>query len=220
MEKLRAELQRRAALIPVLELLLRMGYPKPGEAAIQRLQEVLADPDLGLTSGGFDFRYGSRAFLCALCEALGLAEANYLPAIDARQQWLREEREAFKPYLFIDTGFRRSDRPGTAIFILALCEPKRRLTFPKGFWRRPWDKQIEVARRRVRQFMAETDGDVKIWGTAQRFLFFYTEDAAIVIDPSGKVLGDWHGRVPNRASMQVGHKEITAQLPAADTDNQ
>ncbi|MFD2191035.1 hypothetical protein [Pistricoccus aurantiacus] len=215
MEKLRAELQRRAASIPAPELLLRMGYPKPREAVIHRLQQVLADPDLGLSSGGFDFRFGSRAFLCALCEALGMIEDDYLPTIDARQQWLREERNAFKPYIFIDTGFKRSDRPGTRIFALAVCEPMRRLTFPKGFWRRPCHKQIEAARRRVRQFMAETDGDVKIWGTAKRFLFFHARDAAIVIDPSGRVLGDWQGGVPNRASLRVGHKEIAAQ-PAAD----
>ncbi|QEA37775.1 hypothetical protein FGL86_00960 [Pistricoccus aurantiacus] len=215
MEKLRAELQRRAAPVPESELLLQMGYPKPRETAIHRLQKVLADPDLGLTSGGFDFRFGSRAFLCALCEALGLDEADYLPTIDARQQWLREERNAFKPYIFIDTGFKRSDRPGTAIFALAVCEPMRHLKFPKGFWRRPWHEQIEEARRRVRQFMAETDGDVRIWGTAKRFLFFHARDAAIEIDPFGQVLGGWQGGVPSRASLRVGHKEITAQ-PAAD----
>ena len=83
MEKLRAELQRRAKTVSARELLQQMGYRKPKEKAFQRLHEVLADPDLGPTSGGFDFRFGSRAFLCALCEALGMADADYLSTIDA-----------------------------------------------------------------------------------------------------------------------------------------
>ncbi|GAB2794616.1 hypothetical protein GCM10027040_21100 [Halomonas shantousis] len=156
-----------------------MGYRKLGEAALRRLNEVLEDPDLGLSSGGFDFRFGSREFLCALCDVVGLDETDYLPLIEARQQWLSDERQAFKPYLFIDTGFRRSDRPGAAIFVLAVCEGMRRLTFPEGFWRKSLAEQVQLAQARVREFMAETSGDVKIWGMAHRFLFFHAEDAAI-----------------------------------------
>ncbi|GHB07945.1 hypothetical protein [Modicisalibacter luteus] len=219
MEELRAELQRRTAPLSAWELLRRMGYRKPGEAALRRLNEVLEDPDLGLSSGGFDFCFGSREFLCALCDVVGLDEADYLPLIEARQQWLSEEQQAFKPYLFIDTGFRRSDRPGTAIFVLAACEGMRRLTFPEDFWRKPLAEQVQLAQARVREFMAETGGDVKVWGTAQRFLFFYAQDAAIEIAPSGKVLGDWQGGVPNQASWRIGNQAITTQLPASDTDD-
>lgn len=61
------------------------GYCKPGEAAVCRLHEVLEDSDLGLSSGGFDFRFGSREFLCALCDVVSLDEANDSPFIEARQ---------------------------------------------------------------------------------------------------------------------------------------
>ncbi|WP_346796336.1 hypothetical protein R5M92_12785 [Halomonas sp. Bachu 37] len=216
MEELRAELQRRAASRPAL--LRKMGYRKLGEIVVRRLYEVLKDPDLGLSSGGFDLRFGSREFLCALCEAVGLDEADYLPLIEARQQWLSDEWHAFKPYVFIDTNFRRSDRPGTAIFVLAICESMRRITFPEGFWRKPLSEQIQLAQARVRQFMAETGGDVKIWGTAKRFLFFHAEDAAIEISPSGQVLGDRQGGVPSRASLRVGNQEVTTK-PASDADD-
>ncbi|MEC9483081.1 MAG: hypothetical protein UMU75_07100 [Halomonas sp.] len=219
MDELHAELQRRTASWASSELLCRMGYPKPGEAACNRLQHVLEDPDLGLGSGGFDFRFGSREFLCALCEAVGLEEAEYRPCIEARRQWLSDERHAFKPYIFIDTGFRRSDHPGTGIFALAVCEGRRRLTFPAGTWRKPLSEQIHLAQARVCEFMAETGGDIKIWGTAQRFLFFYAQGAAIEIATSGEVLGDWQGGGPSQASWRIGNQKITPQPPASNADD-
>nr|WP_298378492.1 hypothetical protein [uncultured Halomonas sp.] len=198
MEQLRAELQRRAVSMPAPELLQRMGYPNPLEAAIHRLQEVLADPELGLTSGGFDFRYGSRAFLCALCEALGVAEDDYLPTIDARQQWLREEREAFKPWLSVEI-VDKTARVGS--FFRAMAVGKRYLTLPKDAWQITRKEQLRLAKKLVREHMAKTGGELPILGKIEGYRFYFDTDRWIFLGQNGGIKKDSIGVVsmgPNR----------------------
>nr|WP_298410604.1 hypothetical protein [uncultured Halomonas sp.] len=200
MDKLRAELQRRAASIPAPKLLQRMGYPKPREAAIQRLQEVLGDPDLGLTSGGFDFRYGSRAFLCALCEALGLAEDDYLPAIDARQQWLKEERDAFKPWISVEVVDKTARVGG---FFRAMAVGKRYLTLPKDAWQMTRKEQLRLAKKLVREHMAKTGGELPILGKIEGYRFYFDMDRWIFLGRNGGVKKDGSDVVSMGANRQA-----------------
>ncbi|WP_373190307.1 hypothetical protein [Halomonas sp.] len=151
------ELQQRAAQVSADELLGRMGYRSVGPKARDRLSRVLADPLQGLDTPEYDFHLASRAFSEALCRALGMDQGDYLPALDAIEAHLEEERTAYKPWLFVDTGFKRSDRPGTAIFILAIMESTRRLRLPPDTFRLPWEQQLQRAQQAVCRHMAESE---------------------------------------------------------------
>ncbi|MFC2990623.1 hypothetical protein [Halomonas tibetensis] len=147
-------------------------------------------PQLGLATPEYDFHFASRAFSEALCQALAMEPDDYLPALDANGAHLEEERQAYKPWLFVDTGFKRADRPGTAIFILAMIESKRRLRLPPDTFRLPWEQQLQRAQQRVHQHMADTGGELKIWGRVQRYLFRYAEDQKLELSTRGEVVGD------------------------------
>ncbi|MGM1053969.1 MAG: hypothetical protein ACQEXO_16510 [Pseudomonadota bacterium] len=203
------DLQQRAAAVPADELLTRMGYRAIGPKARDRLSRVLADPLLGLATPEYDFHFASRAFSEALCHPLAMEPADYLPALDAIENPLIEARHAFKPWLFVDTGFKRADRPGTAIFVLAIMESKRRLRLPPDTFRLPWEEQLQRAQQAVRRHMAESGGEVPLWGRIQRYLFCYAEDRKLALSPSGEVVGDASDTGISQASITLKGKPVS-----------
>ena len=56
-DNFKTDLVLRVAAIPHDEILRAMGYQKPTSANLERLQNVLDDPEFGLNDGGFDFKY-------------------------------------------------------------------------------------------------------------------------------------------------------------------
>ena len=98
-ENFKTDLVLRLAAIPHDEILKAMGYQKPTLANLERLQNVLDDPEFGLNDGGFDFKYSSEGFLRAMCVVTGMNMALADQRICRIKKYLEEDREAFKPYL-------------------------------------------------------------------------------------------------------------------------
>ncbi len=197
-DNFKTDLVLRVAAIRRDEILKTMGYLKPTSANLERLQTVLDDPEFGLTDAGFDFKYGSEGFLRALCVVTGMDMALADQRISRIKRYLEEEREAFKPYIWVDTGFQRKSQP---LFALAACEHMRYLDFPKGFWRFSIDRQLGRAQCRVREHVYETGGDIGIWGEIKQYWFYYKKDAAYLLARNGEVIGKREGPVPNEASV-------------------
>lgn len=209
MSDLQQQIKQRAKFRAEDDLLRQMGYAKPGRRHRERLAMVLADPALGLGTPMYDFVHGRRDFLRALCRALRIPEHSCRAFITERDALDKAERQAYKPWLFVDTGFKRADRPGMPIFILAMIESKRRLPLPPDTFRLPWEEQLQTAHQTVRQHMADTGGELKIWGRIQRYLFCYAEDHQLEIAPSGEVRGEASGRGLSQASMTLKGKPIS-----------
>jgi hypothetical protein len=115
---------------------------------------------------------------------------------------LAEEQQAFKPYIWVDTGFVRQSQP---IFALAVCEHQRYLSFPKGFWRFPIDRQLGRAQCRVREHVYETGGELGIWDPIKQYWFYYNKEAAYLLARNGEVVGKHEGPVRNLAT---GSREL------------
>lgn len=203
-ENFKTDLVLHVVNMPREEILKAMGYHKPVSANLERLQRVLEDPEFGLNDGGFDFKYDSESFLRALCAVTGMDRALTEERITRLEKYLEEERSAFKPYIWVDTGFKRQNQP---IFALAVCEHQRRLDFPKGFWRLTIDNQLGRAQCRVRKHVYETGGDLGIWGRIKQYWFYYKKDAAYLLALNGEVIGKREGPVPNQAA---GSRELDA----------
>lgn len=195
------QLRSKAAAVPADVLLKKMGYRKPGAAARDRLSKVLADPDLGLEQGGYDFRYDSKAFVSALCLAVGIANKDAQSAIATITAELAEDAAAFKPYLFVDTAFRRRNEPLVA---MAVLESNRYVPLPQRFWRLPLEKQLVQVSEEVRQHMARTAGKLLLWGGIQRYFYFFAEGHAMEIAVDGEVLGEREDIVPSRVVLEEG----------------
>lgn len=178
-------------------ILQRMGYQPQDLRALARLKEVVADNQLGLRESGFDFRYDSRGFALALCRALGINELQADSEINELTQACFEDRWAFRPYIFVDTAFRRTSQP---LFALAACEAMRRLKLGDGFWRLPLVEQLASVKQRIREHVVTSGGKVGPWGLVQRYLFYYTENQALVFSPEAEIIGE-HGQRPGQASF-------------------
>ena len=202
------QVQQRAAAVPADDLLRRMGYHTVGPKARNRLSRVLADPELGLSTPDFDFHLASRGFAEALCAAAGLEPERYLPAIDTIERRHHEEAVAYKPWLFVDTGFKRSDHPGSPRFALAAMEAKRRVRLPADTCRLPWEQQLQRAQQTVRWHMRETGGELPLWGHIHRYLFWYAEDRAVELTLEGDVAGEASPVGLSRASLSVNRRPI------------
>jgi len=185
---------------PHAEILKAMGYRNPSPQNLNRLKSVLDDEYLSLNSGGFDLKYSTPEFLLALGRVAGLNLKTSRQRIEAIQQYLSDEWQAFKPYIWVDTHFKRTTQP---IFALAACESFRHLGFPKGFWRLPPEEQLRKAQALARQHMAETEGTLSIWGKIHEYWFFYEPREAYILSPEGEVAGKQAGPKPNQASCEI-----------------
>lgn len=201
-DNFKTDLVVRVAAIPKDEVLKAMGYHKPTSANHERLQDVLDDPEFGLTEGGFDFKYSSEGFLRALCVVTGMDMSLTDQRISRMKKHLEEERQAFKPYLWVDTGFKRQNQP---VFALAICEPQRYLHFPKDFWHLSIDRQLGGAQCRVREHVYETGRDLGIWGEIKQYWFYYKNNAAYLLALNGEVIGKHRGTVPEQVA---GNREL------------
>lgn len=168
------------------EILLHMGYDKPNKSHFQRLESVLTDSELGLGCSHYDFKYSAEAFVIKLCSVAGIEQSQAHKAIFEIQRSLTQQKEAFKPYLFVDTGFKRASQP---IFALAACEGQRYLHFDKDFWSVPLYDQLVTVYELIHEHMDMTQGFLGIWGYIRRYYFVYDDQgSAIEITPAGQIV--------------------------------
>jgi len=182
------------------DILKAIGYSKPDDKSRERLAKVLGSKTLGLDTGSFDFKYSTSEFLIALSKVAGLNEAEVRRGVRRIEQDISDDRHAFKPYIWVDTHFKRANQP---IFALAAMESRRHLGFRDGFWRLPLEQQLAEAQALAREHMAETEGKLVIWGTIQEYWFFYEPRRAYRLAPDGEVLGKHEGPVRNSARMSL-----------------
>ncbi|MDX1805015.1 MAG: hypothetical protein R3292_13135 [Alcanivorax sp.] len=200
--ELRTELVLRLAQCDHLQILKSIGYARPSTRNLERLANLLDAEDLGLNSGGYDFHFGDEGFLRAISDAVGIEADLVGKEIDAILTEREEHKAAFKPYLWVDTGFRRRSQP---LFAMAACEQFRHLRFEGTFWRLPLHVQLQRAGQRVRDHMQETGGEVKMWGTVRQYWFFYASNKAYILSRHGDVIEEREGPVP---SMSCASREM------------
>ncbi|MGM1053972.1 MAG: hypothetical protein ACQEXO_16525 [Pseudomonadota bacterium] len=203
------ELLFRTQHLADVDVLRGMGYATADEAALAHLRAIRGSAYLGLETSYRDARYGERGFLEALCRCMGLDESESLTAIEGLNERLIEDRAAFRHWLFADTDYVRG--PGTPIFAMAFTERFRRLKFPIGFWRPPWEERLASACQKARDHMQESGGKLVTWGEIKRYHYCFAEQRSIVISTTGEVIGEQEDFDPPRATF--GLKGSDENLP-------
>ncbi|MDI5891814.1 hypothetical protein [Halomonas rhizosphaerae] len=196
---LHQELRLRTQHLADADVVRGMGYTTVDEAVLAHLRAIPESPYLGLEKEYRDARYGERGFLEALCRCLGLDEAETLADIEYVAERLAEDRAAFRHLLFADTDYVRG--PGTPIFAMAFTEHYRRLKFPIGFWRLPFEERLASACQKAREHMQDSGGRLVTWGDIKRYHYFHAQGESVVISPRGEILGERSGFVPPRATF-------------------
>lgn len=198
--KLKGRLLHAAPKRKRVEILKKMGYSEPDQGHLARLDRVLNDRDWGLLDGANDAHYNDEEFFRSLCAVMEVDAKIVDTAIRLTIKAHQEMIAAFRPYLWVDTGFTRKNQP---IFALAAMEQFRHLYFDAEFLRLPMHLQIEQARRSIRKHMADTGGELQMWGAIQQYWFFHSIDKAILLDVNGDIIGEREGPVPSLSSCSL-----------------
>ena len=181
-------------------ILKKMGYYKPSATNLERLQKVLNSPTLGLDVGGYDLRYQSHEFVHELCRALELPLDECDANIARIKRQTDDDRASFKPFLWVDTDFKRENQ---RVFVLAALESRRYLGFPRWLLRLTPEQQLVQAQELVQEHMRETEGELLIWGTIKRYWFFYAPNRSYWLAPDGEIIAKNEGPVSNQAASPV-----------------
>lgn len=203
---LHQELRLRLSHLSRREILLHMGYVKPNKSQFQRLDSVMKDPDLGMGESYYDFKYSSEAFVIKLSDIAGISSSLTRKEVTLIQERVIRQKQAFKPYLFVDTGFKRTTQP---VFALAACEGQRYLHFDKDFWSVPLYEQLVTVYERIQEHMDQTKGFLGVWGYIRRYYFVYDYDgSAIEINPAGQIVAARDHFQTSVASVEVKGRNL------------
>ena len=205
LQNLKTQMTVAATSLPRETLLTQLGYSPKDDKASARVQAVLDSPFYGLEASHFDFKYGGVAFVQALGQVLGIDSVAIDTEIERAQARLRAESDAFKPYLWVDTQFKRKTQP---IFALAFCEPLRFLQFAKSTALRPLGEQLCEVRQRIQNHMQETGGTLVMWGPVHQYFYYYADGKALVFSREADLLGERLRSVPDKAIVTLQGKPL------------
>lgn len=163
----------------------KLGYQASNSKALKRLNEVLSDVHLGLALSNFDNKYSTIEYVNALCETLSIE--NYKHQLAPLRELARYCLFGFAPSIFVDTDFKRSSQP---IFILAVLESSRNISFECKQALEPLDQQILTVQQWIVEHYKANEGKMLIWGDIQRYAYFYAEGRKLIFSNEGKLLDD------------------------------
>jgi hypothetical protein len=210
---LQQELTVRAGQIADTELFEFLGYKKVASGRIAKIRALLSDPQLGMSSSGYDFRYSNRELILTLADALGLDPGWSRAELARIEAEIAAYAAAFKPYIWIDTGFKRSSE---AVWLLALLESRRYLHLERDqltqYLSSNFEDRLVLVQDLVRQHAKDCGGELPVWGVIQHYHFYYAENQAIKLLANGDFAGEYVGKVPNQAVLTIKSREVGSSL--------
>lgn len=168
-----------------VNVLSKLGYKNIQQHHYQRLEEVIKSPVLGLDSSQFDFKYSSEEYLIRLAEICSIPESQFSQYLAETKLRVSQTKEQFRPYIFVDTGFKRKTQP---VFVLAACENLRFVILDKQTNDLLFDEKLALLRNLIRSHMEKTEGVLLIWGKIERYFFVYDGDRALELSVDGELI--------------------------------
>ncbi len=186
------------------ELADSLGYQNRARL-FDRIQTVVTDPMMGIEGSLYDYKYSSTDFVRTLCQSLGIDADAVEVAIQDVEAQRDVDRETFKSYVFVDTGFRHTTEP---IHVLAAVERLRRIPLCKDVRRLALYQQIDIVRSLVRDHYRQCEGTLLVWGKIKQYVFQYADDQHVVFYIDGTVTNTAFSAVPSQAVVTVGGKDF------------
>jgi hypothetical protein len=199
-------IRRRVRALDPDALVKSLGYRSVPRGR-KTLEEFLQAPDIEswLSGSHYDLTHSSRSFLEALCRELELGEACG-GEIDAYERKHEQLLTMEKPWIFIDTGFRRKCEP---IFSLAVMEPVRWIPLEKE-WAlgRSLDELFAELSRLIPRHYREHEGKLPLWGTIRSYVYHHTDGSRHIFGPDGILRKEESPPEENRAELRIGGRRI------------
>ncbi|MCX4190818.1 hypothetical protein [Methylophaga sp. OBS3] len=187
-------------------ILSKLGYLKPTIKQQSRLSSVISSPHLGIDDTLFDIKYSNKDYIYKLAEICGINKNLAKEFIQSAEVALEKEANTFKPYIFINTGFKRTSQP---VFALAASEHLRYLTLPKDLINKPALEQLSIVHEKIDLHLTHSQGVVGIWGNVISYFYVYDRGAALEISPAGKILSSHDDYEPDsHAQLSIKGREL------------
>lgn len=181
-------------------ILIALGYSSPKALQYERLRTVMNEPRLGFDHSFFDFHLTHDEFIMQLCILGSIDKSVAYQEIEQVKADIAEEKAVFKPYLFVDTGFKRTTQP---IFALAACEGQRYLAFEKDFYRLKLSEQLLRIYKTIQTHMEDTGGYLGIWGYIRRYHYVFDAGHSLEITPNGQIVAAHDDFSPSTARISL-----------------
>lgn len=170
-----------------------------------KINKLLSSPYLGLENRDYDLKYSTDEFIVKLAQVLNIPDLLVDTIVEEIQAELLQQTQKFRSYIYVETFFRRQGQP---IFVLAFMEGKRHIGINKNMRTLGLDQQLPKVQSLIRKHYRNTKGELPVWGTIARYVFYYAEDLAIEFSPTGKIIATPKKYSASRATLSTGGTPI------------
>jgi len=182
----------------------QLGYQNADNCA-SKIKKLLSSPYLGLEESAYDFKYSTDEFIVKLAQLLDIPSLVVEKVIEEIQAELLRQAQKFRSYIFVETFFRREGQP---VFVLVVMEGLRRINISEQIRRLSLDQQLPEVQSLIRYHYRGTNGQMPVWGTIARYVFYYENDLVIEFSPTGKIINASRKYQALRAELSIGGKPI------------
>lgn len=112
--------------------------------------------------------------------------------LDDLRAHVDDDRYAYRPWLFVDTNFKRTSQP---IFALAFLESQRRLSLPKELKMMPLQEQLDYLKSYIADYLDSLiaeDGNASVWGKPVGFYCHLSDTHGLKLGLNGELIEDVH----------------------------
>ena len=180
---LQALIHQKLLTVDLKELSHLLGY-RGSDKFKQRLTAMFSNDYFGLDSSNYDFQFSSEEFVRQLCNHLNIPSLLVDKVLDEIKVELEKQKNASKPFIFIDTDFKRKSEP---IAVLSAMQKKRYFTIEDAVAVKSLDEQLQDIQEIVTTHY-QTHPILDLGGEVQRYAYFYQADYIVVFSVTGEIL--------------------------------
>jgi len=164
-----------------------------------RITALIESSNLNLDQSHYDFHYSTPQLVRKLCQILAIPSEICDVIINEIEESLRADQRRFKPYIFIETNFKRSTQP---VFMLASLQSERYLEISEDIQRQPLNEQLQQVQHLIK-FHYQQQSVIRLWGIITQYAYFYDENTVVVLSTSGEVMAIKHEYFISKATMSI-----------------
>ena len=179
-----------------------MGY-QSAEKGINIINAFLKTKTLydWLSSGHYDYKYSAEQFFVKLTATLKIEPKVVKKELELFEKTAKEYKKFEDTYIFVNTNFKRESQP---IFALAMMESFRLILPDKMKLIFKSDKQIlSVISGFVASHYKENDGELKIWGKIDNYIYHHIVGKTYTFNRHGKMIKDAPDKFEEHAFMSL-----------------
>lgn len=197
--ELNTQLKEALAKVGIATVAKQLGY-QCSEKLETHLNKIIDQEFLGLNSGYYDFKYGTRELIKALILPLGLSEKLVEACFNEVDQGINlYNRKA--PYIYIKTDFSIKNNT-MPIFALAFLHCKRLIRIPYEVFDADREEMLPYVSDFAREHYQKSGGKVEFWGNIEVYHYHHCDGSVAYFSVDGEMKPEM-GIHKSRATLRI-----------------